>query len=123
MWCVIWRSADRYNPAVGTLRVWLFAIARNVVIDEVRRKATRPVAPVPTDSLLRLAPMVDGQDGHRRDRVAGRGDADAQNAGEFVGTGAATMRCNLNSSVLRDDAVGFRVVDEYGREVLTSSLI
>jgi hypothetical protein len=40
-----------------------------------------------------------------------------------VGTGAAKMRCNLNSSVLRDDAVGFRVVDEYGREVLTSSLI
>jgi hypothetical protein len=60
LWCVIWRSADRYNPAVPT--------------------------------------------------------AD-------VGTGAAKMRCNLNSSVLRDDAVGFRVVDEYGREVLTSSLI
>ena len=45
------------------------------------------------------------------------------NAGEFVGTGAASLRCNLNSSVLRDDAVGFRVVDEHGREVLTSSLI
>jgi hypothetical protein len=44
------------------------------------------------------------------------------NAGEFVGTGAASLLRNLNSSVLRD-AVGFRVVDEYGREVLTSSLI
>jgi RNA polymerase sigma-70 factor, ECF subfamily len=57
-----WRSADRYDPAVGSLRVWLFAIVGNIVIDEVRRKAARPVAPVPTDSLLRLAPVVDGQE-------------------------------------------------------------
>jgi anti-sigma factor RsiW len=45
------------------------------------------------------------------------------NAGEFVGTGPATMHCNLNTSVLRADAVGFRVVDEDGQEVMTSSLL
>ena len=45
------------------------------------------------------------------------------NAGEFIGTGATTIRCNLNSSVLRTDALGFRVVDAEGREVLTSSMI
>ena len=45
------------------------------------------------------------------------------NAGEFVGTGPATMHCNFNTSVLRADAVGFRVVDEEGQEVMTSSLL
>jgi hypothetical protein len=44
-------------------------------------------------------------------------------AGEFVGTGPATMRCNLNTSVLRKDATGFRFVDEEGQEVMTSSLL
>ena len=43
-------------------------------------------------------------------------------AGEFVGTGPATMHCNLNTSVLWADAVGFRVVDEEGQQVMTSSL-
>ena len=55
-----WRASDRYDPAVGSLRVWLFAIARNVVVDEARRKAARPASPVPADSLVRLAPVVDG---------------------------------------------------------------
>jgi hypothetical protein len=45
------------------------------------------------------------------------------NAGEFIGTGSATMHCNLSSSVLRTDAVGFRVVDAAGKEVLTSAMI
>ncbi|HEY9377958.1 MAG TPA: sigma-70 family RNA polymerase sigma factor [Jiangellaceae bacterium] len=57
-----WRSADRYDPAIGSLRVWLFAIARNLVVDEVRRKAARPVVPVPDESLVRLAPVADGQE-------------------------------------------------------------
>jgi anti-sigma-K factor RskA len=42
-------------------------------------------------------------------------------AGEFVGTGPAQMRCNLNSSLLRDRTAGFRVQDGQGRVVLTSS--
>ncbi|GAA4678644.1 anti-sigma factor family protein [Nocardioides nanhaiensis] len=42
-------------------------------------------------------------------------------AGEFVGTGAAGMVCNLNSSVLRDDAAGFVVRDAEDRVVLRSS--
>lgn len=43
-------------------------------------------------------------------------------AGEFVGTGANEMRCNLNSSVLRDDASSFQVSDAAGRVVLDASL-
>lgn len=46
----------------------------------------------------------------------------AVNAGEFVGTGADRMLCNLNSSVLRADAAGFDVVDPAGRVVLHGEL-
>ncbi|MET9227773.1 sigma-70 family RNA polymerase sigma factor [Lentzea sp. NPDC003310] len=34
-----WRSSERFDPDLASLRVWLFAIARNVVIDEARARA------------------------------------------------------------------------------------
>lgn len=37
-----WRRADSFDPTVASLRVWLFAIARNAIIDESRRAALRP---------------------------------------------------------------------------------
>jgi hypothetical protein len=38
-----WRSADRYDPALGpNLRVWLFAIARNATIYRARAARARP---------------------------------------------------------------------------------
>src|SRR3712207_4036754 len=37
-----WRSADAYDPRLASLRTWLFAIARNVVVDEARRLSARP---------------------------------------------------------------------------------
>lgn len=37
-----WRAADRFDPAVGSLRTWLFAIARNVVVDLARARSIRP---------------------------------------------------------------------------------
>jgi RNA polymerase sigma-70 factor, ECF subfamily len=37
-----WRAAERYD-ATRPLRPWLFAILRNVVIDEARARAGRPV--------------------------------------------------------------------------------
>jgi RNA polymerase sigma-70 factor (ECF subfamily) len=37
-----WRAADSYDPELASLRTWLFAIARNVVVDEARRFAVRP---------------------------------------------------------------------------------
>ncbi|WP_240519520.1 anti-sigma factor family protein [Amycolatopsis antarctica] len=42
-------------------------------------------------------------------------------AGEFIGTGAAEMTCNLNSSVLRAQAQGFEITDPAGAPVLTST--
>ncbi|MEV1291935.1 zf-HC2 domain-containing protein [Pseudonocardia sp. NPDC049635] len=43
-------------------------------------------------------------------------------AGEFIGTGDAPMICNLNSSVLRSDASGFKVLDAAGDTVLRGDL-
>ena len=37
-----WRSADRYDPALSSLRGWLFGIARNAMIDHVRAAKVRP---------------------------------------------------------------------------------
>src|SRR3954464_13243850 len=37
-----WRAGDRFDPELGSLRTWLFAILRNVVIDLGRARAGRP---------------------------------------------------------------------------------
>lgn len=37
-----WRAGDRFDPELGSLRTWLFAILRNVVIDLSRARAVRP---------------------------------------------------------------------------------
>lgn len=37
-----WRASDRYDPTLASLRVWLFAIARNCVIDRARVRTARP---------------------------------------------------------------------------------
>ena len=37
-----WRAADRYDPKRGSLRSWMFAIARNVTIDLARARSVRP---------------------------------------------------------------------------------
>ncbi|WP_222195491.1 anti-sigma factor family protein [Modestobacter italicus] len=42
-------------------------------------------------------------------------------AGQFIGVGAEQLDCNLNSSVLREDAAGFAVLDASGAVVLSST--
>jgi RNA polymerase sigma-70 factor, ECF subfamily len=37
-----WRAGERFDPQLGSLRTWLFAILRNVVIDLSRARAARP---------------------------------------------------------------------------------
>ncbi|HVW46879.1 MAG TPA: sigma-70 family RNA polymerase sigma factor [Solirubrobacterales bacterium] len=37
-----WKAGERYDPEIGSLRTWLFAILRNVVIDLGRARAARP---------------------------------------------------------------------------------
>lgn len=43
----VWHHADRYDPAKGTMATWVFTIARNRLIDSVRRK--RRPEPDPND--------------------------------------------------------------------------
>src|SRR3954451_8919907 len=37
-----WRASSSYDPAKASQRTWLFAILRNVVIDVVRARRSRP---------------------------------------------------------------------------------
>jgi RNA polymerase sigma-70 factor (ECF subfamily) len=37
-----WRNADSYDPARGSVRTWLYQIARHAIIDMRRRAAVRP---------------------------------------------------------------------------------
>jgi RNA polymerase sigma-70 factor (ECF subfamily) len=37
-----WRAGERFDPEIGSLRTWLFAILRNVVLDLGRARAARP---------------------------------------------------------------------------------
>lgn len=39
----LWRSADRYDGARGSVRTFVYAIARNVAADLRRRRASRPL--------------------------------------------------------------------------------
>jgi hypothetical protein len=65
---------------------------------------------------------AEGFDRGGRYRVAVLGtDGRRYPAGEFVGTGAKKMDCNLNSSVLRERASGFEVRDARGEVVVTSA--
>lgn len=57
-----WRRADTFDESIAGLRVWLFAIARNVVVDEVRRLAVRPWRQGLTDDPEAAAPAVDPMD-------------------------------------------------------------
>lgn len=44
-----WRHRDRFDPARGSEATWLFAIARNVVVDRLRRRRVRPVTGIEFD--------------------------------------------------------------------------
>lgn len=37
-----WRAGERFDPEIASLRTWLFAILRNVIIDFGRARAVRP---------------------------------------------------------------------------------
>ncbi len=37
----VWRHAARFSPAIGSPSTWIYTIARNLLIDHVRRQKTR----------------------------------------------------------------------------------
>lgn len=51
-----WRAADRFDPALASLRVWLFAIARNAMVDHARAARARPRQGTVLDSSVGRAP-------------------------------------------------------------------
>jgi RNA polymerase sigma-70 factor (ECF subfamily) len=53
-----WRSRRRFDPTLGSLRTWLFAIERRVLVDHVSREAKR-----------RTEPLEDGEESSAEDRV------------------------------------------------------
>ena len=60
-----WQSAGRYDPTLASLRVWLFAIARNVLVDLHRRRTKASFAAVTGDEggvADSLPPVADGTD-------------------------------------------------------------
>jgi RNA polymerase sigma-70 factor (ECF subfamily) len=44
-----WRARERFDPDLGSLRTWLFAIERRIVIDQARSRALRQTSPMPAD--------------------------------------------------------------------------
>lgn len=61
-----WQAATRYDPTLASLRVWLFAIARNVLVDVHRRRARPAWAQVTREDTgveQALAPLPDAVDG------------------------------------------------------------
>lgn len=52
-----WRARASYRPERGTERTWLFAIARNVVIDEINAR-TRRATPTTDERLESSVPAV-----------------------------------------------------------------
>lgn len=68
----VWHHGDRFDPAKGSMATWVFTIARNRLIDSVRRK--RRPEPDPTDPCWvgegdERAPSPEAQTAHRQ-RVA-----------------------------------------------------
>jgi RNA polymerase sigma-70 factor (ECF subfamily) len=55
-----WRHCERFDATVASLRTWLFAIVRNVIIDMARARAVRPsVGPGDDDSERQVVDLTD----------------------------------------------------------------
>jgi RNA polymerase sigma-70 factor, ECF subfamily len=50
----LWRSAARFDPERGSVRTFVFTIARRVAVDLIRRPASRPLA----TRMTRRSPMA-----------------------------------------------------------------
>lgn len=57
-----WRSRDRFDPAHASERTWLFAIARNVIVDTLRARARLPLIGDDAELHSRTAEAIDPLD-------------------------------------------------------------
>ncbi len=73
-----WRARHRFDPSLGNLRTWLFAIERNVVIDHARSRTIRRTehlehdVPVDADDLERAMVAWQVEEAVRRLRAEHR---------------------------------------------------
>jgi len=58
----LWRHAENYDQRRASVRTWLYAIARNRIVDAHRRAAARPKRADDDDSLDTAAEMDDALD-------------------------------------------------------------
>jgi len=56
------RNIDRFEGDEAGFRTWIFTIARNLVVDDVRRRARHPSAPATTEALALVGPTGDTED-------------------------------------------------------------
>ncbi len=47
-----WRAGHRFDPDIASLRAWLFAILRNVIIDASRARSVRPGIGIVVDATV-----------------------------------------------------------------------
>lgn len=53
----VWRKAQLYSPQRGTAATWIFTIARNLRIDQVRRQSNKPYEDLDQVELASDAPL------------------------------------------------------------------
>ncbi|WP_439663543.1 sigma-70 family RNA polymerase sigma factor [Lentzea sp. HUAS TT2] len=113
-----WRSGQGFDPEQGTMRTWLFAIARNGVVDAIRRRRVREGAGQtsweavtesssgfdPVDGLLeriQLSEALERLSPQHRQAVVEVyfGGRTCAELGEEMGISASTMRSRLYYAV------------------------
>lgn len=55
-WCRAYQARERFDPQKGSFKSWLFGIAENVLVEELRRLARRPTPVGQLSSSLSAAP-------------------------------------------------------------------
>ncbi|MFE6946592.1 sigma-70 family RNA polymerase sigma factor [Streptomyces chartreusis] len=109
-----WRSPRGFDPDQGSMRTWLFAIARNCVVDAIRRRSVRegpgysswdavsesPSGFDPVDQLLeriQLGEALERLSPQHREAVVEVyfGGRTCAELGEELGISASTMRSRL----------------------------
>jgi len=57
----LWQSAGHYDPARGTVRTWVYTLARRAAVDLWRRESTRATLPLDAEALH----VLEDRGGHR----------------------------------------------------------